>query len=563
MRGEVMDSGIFAWFWACVQRWRAIALMLTIVTAVGLGSCNRPEITTTPLIETTNGAKQTLPLGGRLSEVSPPEVLQALKPFLAVYEPQVQILSPREGETLTDTSITVRVRVRDLPIYKDPDLNLGPHFHLMLDDQPGQDIYDADATIAFTDLAPGTHTLRAFAARPWHESFKNEAAYDQVTFNVFTTSSKNDAGQNAPLLTYSQPQGIYGSEPILLDFYLRNVPLHLIAAEDDSMSDWRIRCTVNDESFVFDRWQPLYLKGFKPGQNWVKLELIDETGQLFPGPFNSAIGLVEYRPGEGDPLSNLIRGEIPIDVARVLVDPTYEPPAPETSSEPPLDNDGLSNSEPVQQRQVDEGDRDEDNQPDSEMPQELVEVEPESLEAETTASQEEDSASPMPQAETLSPDDDTSPETIVPSTSTTPAQSLKVDEQDKADEQDSEEAAQSETVSNPDATVEPSTEQSPPEGDVSDLVDALPASPVELNRAGDSEAGIAIPDSPASIDLQLDVEAVQDTPEVESLDEAAESAPAGEQNATANESTAELDSPNDSEMLAPDANRPGLSTLVE
>jgi hypothetical protein len=533
-------------------------LVLVIFTAVGLGSCSRPEITTTPLIETTAGAKQTLALGGDLSEVSPPEALQALKPFLAVYDPQVQILSPRDGETLTDTSVTVRVQVRDLPIYRDPDLELGPHLHLILDDQPGQDIYDADATITFADIAPGTHTLRVFAARPWHESFKNEAAYDQVTFNVFTTSSKNDAGQNAPLLTYSQPQGIYSSEPILLDFYLRNVPLHLIAAEDDSMSDWRIRCTVNGESFVFDRWQPLYLKGFKPGKNWVKLELIDETGQLFPGPFNSAIGVVEYRPGESDPLSSLIRGEIPNDVARVLVDPTYAPPAPPTSPATPLDNDDLINSEPVQQRQDDEV---QDKQPDSETQQEFVEIELDSLETETIDSQEEDSASPMPQAESMSSDDEASPEPIRPSNSTAPVQSLKA-----TDDQDAEEAAaQTETISSPDVEVEQSSievEVSDPDG--SDLGDTLPSSPTDLNAAGNSEADTGLPGSPVPIDLPVDdAKAVQGTPAVKPFDEEIDSAPAGVQDANTSESTTKLGNSNDSETLVPDSNRPGLSTLVE
>lgn len=555
-----MDSGTSVWFWTYVQRWqrRAIALVLVIFTAVGLGSCSRPEITTTPLIETTAGAKQTLALGGDLSEVSPPEALQALKPFLAVYDPQVQILSPRDGETLTDTSVTVRVQVRDLPIYRDPDLELGPHLHLILDDQPGQDIYDADATITFADIAPGTHTLRVFAARPWHESFKNEAAYDQVTFNVFTTSSKNDAGQNAPLLTYSQPQGIYSSEPILLDFYLRNVPLHLIAAEDDSMSDWRIRCTVNGESFVFDRWQPLYLKGFKPGKNWVKLELIDETGQLFPGPFNSAIGVVEYRPGESDPLSSLIRGEIPNDVARVLVDPTYAPPAPPTSPATPLDNDDLINSEPVQQRQDDEV---QDKQPDSETQQEFVEIELDSLETETIDSQEEDSASPMPQAESMSSDDEASPEPIRPSNSTAPVQSLKA-----TDDQDAEEAAaQTETISSPDVEVEQSSievEVSDPDG--SDLGDTLPSSPTDLNAAGNSEADTGLPGSPVPIDLPVDdAKAVQGTPAVKPFDEEIDSAPAGVQDANTSESTTKLGNSNDSETLVPDSNRPGLSTLVE
>jgi hypothetical protein len=44
-------------------------------------------------------------------------------------------------------------------------------------------------------------------------------------------------------------------------------PLHMTAQEDpkDDIHDWRIRCTVNGESFVFDEWQPFYLKGFEPG----------------------------------------------------------------------------------------------------------------------------------------------------------------------------------------------------------------------------------------------------------------------------------------------------------
>jgi hypothetical protein len=70
------------------------------------------------------------------------------------------------------------------------------------------------------------------------------------------------------VLTYSRPTGSYGAEPIMLDFYLTNAPLHLVAQEnpDDEIADWRIRVTVNGESFVLDRWQPVYLKGFKPGK---------------------------------------------------------------------------------------------------------------------------------------------------------------------------------------------------------------------------------------------------------------------------------------------------------
>ena len=117
---------------------------------------------------------------------------------------------------------------------------------------------------------------------PGTKSFKNDGAYAQVTFHVFAKTQENSPDPKLPLLTYSRPQGAYGAEPILLDFYLTNAPLHLVAQENDKddIADWRIRATVNGESFVIDRWQPLYLKGFKPGKNWVQLEFLDEKGQL-------------------------------------------------------------------------------------------------------------------------------------------------------------------------------------------------------------------------------------------------------------------------------------------
>jgi len=39
-------------------------------------------------------------------------------------------------------------------------------------------------------------------------------------------------------------------------------PLHLVAQDNpnDDIADWRIRCTINGNSFVLDRWEPVYLK---------------------------------------------------------------------------------------------------------------------------------------------------------------------------------------------------------------------------------------------------------------------------------------------------------------
>jgi len=86
---------------------------------------------------------------------------------------------------------------------------------------------------------------------PWQESFKNDGAFAETTFHILTKTGKNAPDNNLPLLTYSSPQGIYGAEPILLDFYLSNAPLRLsnTANGDNNLQDWRIRVTVNGESF--------------------------------------------------------------------------------------------------------------------------------------------------------------------------------------------------------------------------------------------------------------------------------------------------------------------------
>jgi hypothetical protein len=183
--------------------------------------------------------------------------------------------------------------------------------------------------------------------RPWHESFKNDGAYAQTTFHVLTPTEDNRPNPALPLLTYSRPKGSYGAEPILLDFYLSNAPLHLVAQEDptDAIADWRIRVTINNESFLLDHWQPVYLKGFEPGQNWIKLEFIDEAGNLVANSFNNTVRVMDYHPQGTDTLSRLVRGDLPLAIAKGMVDntpsasvllPDDQLPPPEEISSPNL-----------------------------------------------------------------------------------------------------------------------------------------------------------------------------------------------------------------------------------
>lgn len=309
---------------------RVAALGAIALLTLGMASCAKPVQPTELISDFSEPTPQPNRLTGQIAEVSPPETLESLKQIIDAYTPQVRILSPRPGEVLDDTSATVRLQVRGLPLFKDDTYELGPHLHLFLDNEPYKAVYDLSEPITFENLSPGTHTLRVFASRPWHESFKNQGAFDQRTFHVVAPTPQNELNANAPLLTYSRPQGTYGAEPIMLDFYLTNAPLHMSAQAEanDDLHDWRIRCTVNDQSFVFDQWQPIWLKGFKPGRNWVQLELIDESGNPIDNRFNNTVRIIDYQPGGSDALSRLVRGELGLKEVAGIIDPTYVPPAP-------------------------------------------------------------------------------------------------------------------------------------------------------------------------------------------------------------------------------------------
>jgi hypothetical protein len=316
------------------KRFPIIKWLATLVLVLNLSSCveaaNSQEVSTNPFMKTLPASE----ISGTFSETAPPDVIQALRPSLEGYQPQVSIISPQVDEILPDNIVKVQLRVKDLPIFKDPQWQLGPHLHLILDNQPYIAVYDLNQSVVLSDLSPGTHTLRVFASRPWYESFKNEGAYAQTTFHVLTKTEENNPDSKLPLLTYSRPNGGYGAEPIMLDFYLTNAPLHSIAETnpDDTMSNWRIRSTVNGESFILDRWQPIYLKGFKPGKTWVKLEFLDNEGQPVKNAFNTTIRLINYQPNGQDTLSKIVRGELTADEVRGIVDPNYTAKIPGTES---------------------------------------------------------------------------------------------------------------------------------------------------------------------------------------------------------------------------------------
>ncbi|OKH11885.1 hypothetical protein [[Limnothrix rosea] IAM M-220] len=299
--------------------------VIAFVMFLGLSSCgDRQTLSTAPQFNNPSEPVVT----EQLTEVATPSLITQLREELTQYQPQVKIISPQPNELLTSSNVSVKLEVNDLPLFKDPDLGMGPHLHLFIDDQPYRAVYDVSEPIILEDLTPGSHLLRVFASRPWHESFKNEGAYAETMFSIFTENNSRLPDFSQPLLTYSRPQGTYGAEPIMLDFYLTNAPLHFVANEtqEDNVADWRIRVTVNGETFILDNWQPIYLKGFKKGENWLKLEFINDQGELVENVFNNPVRVIDYDPKLNDTLAKLVQNKLSLRTAKKLVSTKELPP---------------------------------------------------------------------------------------------------------------------------------------------------------------------------------------------------------------------------------------------
>ncbi|WP_186708998.1 hypothetical protein [Euhalothece natronophila] len=400
------------------------ALLIGLLT-IGLVSCGGGK---TPKTEETKEVSKPKPA---LTEVAPPAIFEELRQTLDNYQPQVSIISPNNGDIIEDTSVSIEVDVKDYPLFKNEELGMGPHLHVILDNEPYRAVYNADSPIVFEDLSPGTHTIRMFASRPWHESFKNEGAYAQVTFHLFTETENNNPDREKPLLTYSRPKGTYGAEPILLDYYLTNAPIRLFEQESDaevevnpaSQKEWRVRATINGESFIMDSWLPVYLEGFKQGRNWIKLELLDGDGNLIANEFNTVARLFNYQPKGEDTLSKLVRGELTAEEARVIVDPDYQVPTEEepaeevedTPTEPveeePAEEVEDTPTEPVEEEPAEEVEDTTPTEPAEEEPTEAVEEPAEPAEEETTEQVEETTPEPV-EEEPTEQVEETTPEPV-------------------------------------------------------------------------------------------------------------------------------------------------------
>jgi hypothetical protein len=234
-------------------------------------------------------------------------------------KPTLKIVSPAKDAVINGSTVEVKLNLSgDLKGYmphKDPATGKGNHIHVILDNQPYEAYYELGQPFELRNVIAGKHTLRVFPSRPWHESFKNDEAFQLVMFTVkgggdaskpTTTNSgqtvaNNNANANAspatpregkdvsastagdvdpskPLLTYSRPKGEYKGEdadPIMIDFWLSGG-----AKLKGDGGEFRVRYIIDDDDAKYiDKWEPIWLSGWTNGKHTVRLELLDKDGK--------------------------------------------------------------------------------------------------------------------------------------------------------------------------------------------------------------------------------------------------------------------------------------------
>src|SRR5947207_12877816 len=248
-------------------------------------------------------------------------------------KPTLAIVSPARNATINGPTVEVKLTLSgDLMGYmphKDPATGKGNHIHVILDNQPYEAYYDLSQAFELRNVAAGKHTLRVFPSRPWHESYKNDGAFQMVVFTVkgggdatkptttntgqtmaspskspaapskspaannnsaaasptparegkdYASSQAGEVDKQKPLLTYSRPKADYKGEaadPIMIDFWLLNGKL-----QGDG-GQYRVRYSIDGgEAKFLDKWEPIWLSGWISGKHTVKLELVDSSGNL-------------------------------------------------------------------------------------------------------------------------------------------------------------------------------------------------------------------------------------------------------------------------------------------
>ncbi|WP_413744993.1 hypothetical protein [Synechococcus sp. MIT S9451] len=316
-----------------LARRHAIAILITVlIVLIGVAPASALDI---PAIawgdRTVNNRPRRVvtpegPKGG-LQEVTAPGGVQQLRSRLADHHPRLTLKNPQDGAVLNGKELKLVVEVEDWPLVNDPDLGLGPHVALQIDNEPplrfssGEKSSGAGLTVKATlpALSPGSHRLSAYAAYPWGEAVKAPGASLNWRLHQFQALKGTQPDPNAPWMVMVSPAELGNGEPLLLDWLIWNAPLQNLREGDGR---WRLRLTLNGDSFLVDRQDAIWVRQNEASEI-VQMELLDGLGDPIDPTFNNQLRFVPPRTRQKPAWLQSRLSES--DVARLVGDPAPQP----------------------------------------------------------------------------------------------------------------------------------------------------------------------------------------------------------------------------------------------
>ena len=227
---------------------------------------------------------------GRLQEVAPPGAVQQLREKLQRYQPNLRLVSPTDDSVINADSVDLVLDVRDWPVSRDIELGLGPHVVVQIDNQPPRQLDELDGNrvrLRIDGLSAGSHRFSAWAAYPWGEAIKTPRANLQGRFHLWQRIEGTQPEDDAPWLVPVTSSASPALQPLLLDWIIWNAPLQNLR---DGDGRWRLRLSVDGDSFLVDQQEALWLKGSPSSSgNLVQMELLNGVGEPITPEFNNKL----------------------------------------------------------------------------------------------------------------------------------------------------------------------------------------------------------------------------------------------------------------------------------
>ena len=227
---------------------------------------------------------------GKLQEVAPPGAVQQLRQELQRHRPSLRLIDPGNDSIVSSDALELRFEIEDWPLSSDPELGLGPHVVLQIDNRAPLRLSESNGNrlkVRIDNLEAGSHRFSAWAAYPWGEAVQAPGASIQGRVHLWQKLQGTQPEPDAPWLVAVPPAGEQGLQPLLVDWLIWNAPLQNLREGDGR---WRLRISIDGDSFLVDHQEALWLKGSNgAGSHDIQMELLNGLGEPITPVFNNQL----------------------------------------------------------------------------------------------------------------------------------------------------------------------------------------------------------------------------------------------------------------------------------